>query len=92
VLRGSKKGGSEQAIDELRNSLHSPGPGPLKEGAVEDEPEIAASRGYAYGRAGRRAEAEAIPNRLRALAQQRYVSGLYFAIVYTGLGDKDRAI
>ena len=91
-LAYAKKGLSEQAIDELRNSLHSPGPGPLKEGAVEDEPEIAASLGYAYGLAGKRAEAEAILNRLRALAQQRYVSGLYFAIVYTGLGDKNRAI
>lgn len=91
-LAYAKKGMYDQAIGELRNSLYSPGTGPLKEGAVENDPEIAASLGYAYGLAGRRAEAEAILNRLRALSQRRYVSGLYFAIVYTGLDDKDRAI
>lgn len=91
-LAYAKKGMHDQAISELRNSLYSPGTGPLKEGAVENDPEIAASLGHAYGLAGRRAEAEAILNRLRALSQRRYVSGLYFAIVYTGLGDKDRAI
>ncbi len=91
-LAYAKKGMPDQAIGELRNSLYSPGSGPLKEGAVENDPEIAASLGYAYGLAGRRSEAEAILSRLRALSQRRYVSGLYFAIVYTGLGDKDRAI
>ncbi len=91
-LAYAKKGMHDQAISELRNSLYSPGTGPLKEGAVENDPEIAASLGYAYGLAGRRADAEAILNRLRALSQRRYVSGLYFAIVYTGLGNKDRAI
>ena len=91
-LAYAKKGMHDQAISELRNSLYSPGTGPLKEGAVENDPEIAASLGYAYGLAGRRADAEAILNRLRALSQRRYVSGLYFAIVYSGLGDKDRAI
>ncbi|HEX4899188.1 MAG TPA: protein kinase [Pyrinomonadaceae bacterium] len=91
-LAYAKKGMSDQAISELRNSLYSPGTGPLKEGAVENDPEIAASLGYAFGLAKRRTEAEAILNRLRALAQRRYVSGLYFAIVYTGLGDRDRAI
>ncbi len=91
-LAYAKKGMHDQAISELRNSLYSPGTGPLKEGAVESDPEIAASLGFAYGLAGRRADAEAILNRLRALSQRRYVSGLYFAIVYTGLGDKERAI
>ena len=91
-LAYAKKGMHDQAISELRNSLYSPGTGPLKDGAVENDPEIAASLGYAYGLAGRRADAEAILNRLRILSQRRYVSGLYFAIVYTGLGDNERAI
>jgi serine/threonine-protein kinase len=91
-LAYAKKGMNDQAITELRNSLYSPGTGSLKEGAVENDPEIAASLGFAYGLAGRRAEAQAILKRLQALAQSRYVSGLYFAIVYTGLGDKERAI
>jgi adenylate cyclase len=42
--------------------------------------------------AGRPKEAEAILNRLQALSRRRYVSGLYLAIVYTGLNDKDKAI
>ncbi|HEU4480004.1 MAG TPA: tetratricopeptide repeat protein, partial [Pyrinomonadaceae bacterium] len=91
-LAYAKKGMNEQAINELRNSLHSPGTAPLKEGSVENDPEVAASLGFAYGLAGRRKEAEAILTRLQALSQRRYVSGLYLAIVYTGLDDNDRAI
>ena len=91
-LAYAKKGMHDQAISELRNSLYSPGAGSLKEGAVENDPEIAASLGFVYGLAGKRAEAQAILNRLQALSQRRYVSGLYFAIVYTGLGDNDRAV
>lgn len=91
-LAYAKKGMHDQAIAELRNSLHSPGTGPLKEGAVEEDPEVAASLGFAYASAGHRAEAEAILERLKALSQSRYVSGLYLAIVYTGLNEKDRAV
>ena len=91
-LAYAKKGMNEEAINELRNSLYSPGTGPLKEGSVENDPEVAASLGFAYGLAGRPKEAEAILTRLQALSRRRYVSGLYLAIVYTGLNDKDRAI
>ena len=42
--------------------------------------------------AGKRAEAQAILNQLQALSQRRYVSGIYFAVVYAGLKDSDRAI
>lgn len=91
-LAYAKKGMPDQAIGELRNSLHSPGTGPLREGAVEEDPEVAASLGFAYASAGHRAEAEAILERLKALSQRRYVSGLYLAIVYTGLNDRDRAV
>lgn len=91
-LAYAKKAMYEQAISELRNSLHSPGTDPLKEGAVEDDPEIAASLGFVYGLAGRREEAEAILTRLQALSRRRYVSGLYLAIVHTGLNNKDQAI
>jgi tetratricopeptide (TPR) repeat protein len=91
-LAYAKKGMHDEAINELRNSLYSPGSGPLKEGAVENDPEVAASLGFAYASAGKRAEAEAILMRLNDLAQRRYVSGLYFGIVYAGLNDKDKAI
>jgi tetratricopeptide (TPR) repeat protein len=42
--------------------------------------------------AGKATEAKAIINQLEALSKKRYVSPLYFAIVYTGLKDNDKAI
>ena len=46
---------------------------------------------YAYAMAGRRVEALKILDEQQRLAKQRYVSPYNFAIIYTGLGDKDRA-
>lgn len=46
---------------------------------------------YAYAAAGRRREALKILDEQKRLAKQRYVSPLNFVIIYTGLGDKDRA-
>ena len=46
---------------------------------------------YAYAAAGRRAEALKILDDQKRLAEQRNVSPYNFAIIYTGLGDKDRA-
>ena len=46
---------------------------------------------YAYAAAGRRDEALKILADQQKLAQQRDVSPYNFAIIYTGLGDKDRA-
>jgi adenylate cyclase len=46
---------------------------------------------YAYAVAGRRDEALKILNEQKRLAKQRYISPYNFAIIYTGLGDKDRA-
>jgi hypothetical protein len=42
--------------------------------------------------AGKRAEASAIINQLQRLQSHRYVSPLYFAIVYAGLRDNDHAV
>ena len=91
-LAYAKKGAYAEAINELRTLLKSPGEGPLQEGAVENHPEVAASLGFTYAKAGRRSEAKAILDRLHSLSQRRYVSGLYMAIVYTGLKDNERAI
>jgi tetratricopeptide (TPR) repeat protein len=41
---------------------------------------------------GRRAEAQTILNQIETLSKRRYISPLYFAIVYAGLKDNDRAI
>jgi serine/threonine-protein kinase len=45
----------------------------------------------AYAAAGQRGEALKILDEQKRLAKQRYVSPYNFAIIYTGLGDKDRA-
>jgi TolB-like protein/DNA-binding winged helix-turn-helix (wHTH) protein/Flp pilus assembly protein TadD len=47
--------------------------------------------GQAYTLAGERPKALAILGELKALSEQRYVSPLDIAIVYTGLGDRDSA-
>jgi len=91
-LAYAKKGAHEEAIRQLRGLLESPEEGPLKDGVVEKDPEVAASLGFVYATAGRRGEAEAILERLRALSERRYVSGLYMAIIYAGLKDQDRAL
>jgi eukaryotic-like serine/threonine-protein kinase len=91
-LAYAMKGMHEQAIADFRSLLDSPGNGPLKEGSVESNPEVAGSLGFAYGMAGRRQEAEAILERLQKLSQQRYVSPRYIAIIHTALNNKEQAI
>ena len=46
---------------------------------------------YTYAMTGRRDEALKILNEQNRLAKQEYISPYNFAIIYTGLGDKDRA-
>jgi serine/threonine-protein kinase len=48
--------------------------------------------GYAHGRAGRRQEAEKVLEFLLARRDREYVPATMIAIVYAGLGDRDRAI
>lgn len=47
--------------------------------------------GYAYGRAGRRADALRVLEELRSAARNGYVSPHTLAFVYTGLNDRDKA-
>src|SRR5215813_4053971 len=47
--------------------------------------------GYTYAVAGKRAEAEKILHELQEEAKQSHVPSEKFALIYTGLGDKDRA-
>jgi eukaryotic-like serine/threonine-protein kinase len=46
--------------------------------------------GYAYGRSGNRDRAGALLQELTALAEQRYVSAVFIALVHLGLSDFDR--
>jgi serine/threonine protein kinase/tetratricopeptide (TPR) repeat protein len=91
-LAYAKKGSHQEAIGQLSGLLGSTGEGPLKDGAVENDPEVAASLGFVYATAGRRGDAEAILERLKTLSDRRYVSGLYLAIIYAGLKDHDRTL
>lgn len=86
------KGMHTEAMDEFRGVLGSPGQGPLKEGAVESNPEVAASLGFTYALAGRRREAEDILQQLKKLSEKRYVSPRYLAIIYVGLDNRTAAI
>jgi len=54
------------------------------------KPRALAFLGRADGLAGRRAEAQEVLLQLAEIAKQKYVSGMEMAIVYTGLGDKDK--
>ena len=47
--------------------------------------------GHAYAAHGKRDEAEKIIQQLNELAKQRYIQPSYVALLYTGLGDKERA-
>lgn len=47
---------------------------------------VLATLGYAYGRAGRRADAERVLAVLKDRAQRRYVAAFDIAVVYAGLG------
>ncbi len=87
-----QKGMHQEAIAELRKLIKAPPAGPIPDEVVEAESEASSSLGFAYGMAGKKAEAQAILNQIDALSKRRYVSPLYFAIVYAGLKDNDKAI
>ncbi len=53
---------------------------------------VKAELGHAYALAGRRGDALREIDELRTLAGARHVSPFHFALIYTGLGEKDRAI
>jgi len=48
--------------------------------------------GHAQGRAGRRAEAEKVIERLRELSKQQYVSPFQTAVIYAGMDERKLAI
>ena len=87
-----QKGMHQEAIAELRKLIKAPESGPLPDKVIEAESEAAASLGFAYARGGKPPEARAILVRLDELSKRRYVSPLYFAIVFAGLQENDRAI
>ncbi len=72
----------------------------LREAIAELEKAVSFSKGgapyrallaNAYALAGERAKALSVLDKLRTQSEQSYVSPLDFAVVYTGLGDRDSA-
>lgn len=51
---------------------------------------IIATRGFAFAVAGRRDDALKVLADLDALAKEKYVSPYFFAVIYAGLGEKDK--
>ena len=50
-----------------------------------------AGLGHAYGVAGRRAGAQKVLEQLSELSKQEYISAVYRATIYVGLGEKNKA-
>ena len=74
--------------------------GMYKEGVAECEKELAisptnpfasADLGHAYAIAGRRADAQRVLDQLLALSKQKYVPAPSVAVIYGGMGYKDKA-
>jgi len=66
----------------------------LSENALRDDPnnqQMLMVAGYAYGRAGRRADAERVTERFREISKTQYVIPSFVAVVFGGMGEKDKA-
>ncbi len=57
----------------------------------EADPHVLALMGRLYAVTGKKAEALQMLAQLRSLARERYVADYNFALVYAGLGEKDKA-
>jgi len=77
----SARGDYDAAIAELELALDLAG------GAIEPLPGL----GFAYARAGRRAEAKEVLRQLKDMAETDYVAASYVALVYAGLDENDLA-
>ena len=60
--------------------------------AMDSPPYVAGWLGYAYAKSGERTKAEATITELNQTSSRRYVSAYLTAIIYLGLGDKQRAL
>ena len=92
ALAYAQKGMYNEAIAELRALIKAPPTGPIPDKVIETAMEASSSLGFVYGMAGKTAEARDILSKLQALSQRRYISGIYFAIIYAGLKNNERAI
>jgi TolB-like protein/DNA-binding winged helix-turn-helix (wHTH) protein/Flp pilus assembly protein TadD len=75
------KGKYEKAIAELESARELSGRAPY----------FLRSLGHAYATAGRKGQAQQLLQELREDSAKRYVSPFAFALIYTGLGEKEQA-
>ena len=75
-----------------RNGQHDEALSAFKSLYSRNKPLAGSALGNAYGRAGRIAEARKVLTEMQALAKQRFVPPIEFAIIYVGMGDKDNAL
>lgn len=59
---------------------------------TSDDPQAISSLGRLYARMGNRAEAQKMLDKLQEISKQRYCSTYWTALLYIGLGDKERAL
>jgi serine/threonine-protein kinase len=59
---------------------------------LDNNLEIVMALGYAYGRAGRRLEAQQVLDELQQLSRARYVSPMLGALIATGMAEGDQAL
>jgi TolB-like protein/DNA-binding winged helix-turn-helix (wHTH) protein/Tfp pilus assembly protein PilF len=78
----AKKGEFSLAIPELRKAVELSHGTPLMTSALAN----------AYARSGNKGEAERLLAELISESKRQYVSPYYFAVVYVGLGESDKAI
>jgi tetratricopeptide (TPR) repeat protein len=76
-----QKGMYEQAINEYQKAIKSLG---------RTSPNVA-QLGHAYAMSGKRTEALALVSELKDLSSQNFRASYDSAILYTALGDKDKA-
>jgi serine/threonine-protein kinase len=76
-----ERGRYPEAIEKLRRARQ-----------LEDASWVVASLGCAYAASGNRVEAQKILDELTERSKHGYVSPYYFAQIYAGLGEKEKAI
>jgi TolB-like protein/Flp pilus assembly protein TadD len=59
--------------------------------AAPEDPAILSLMAHEYAVSGDKASADKFLARLKAVANRKYVPAVYFAVIYTGLGQKDEA-
>lgn len=86
----------DKAIAEFKTVMETSGDAGVAAAAKDEldgsHLETVAALAYAYALSGRRPEAQSLLGKMIELSKRRYVSPLYLATVYAGLGDKDQAI